>query len=350
MRRSQFLRDIEKLDSVKQELATCSANSNRAITLKSHIHDVETHKSMYEYILAIAPFVKSYCSINNVKEEQTPYTKTKPNNASLITNTFVKITPKIKRGMIFAEYMDQVEKDPSYNNLYRSEVAGDQQIENDICKACGTFEWDYFDSEGSRSCRVCGHNENFHHSDLTNLTYKEEVEQNSHYQHFAYKRINHFTDWLKSLECKTNVDIPSEVISAVRYELKKLRIVDMSKITSQLIRQLLKKQRLNKYYEHVNAIKCEITDKQTTILDEAVKDNLRKMFIQIQEPFNLYKPPNRKNFLSYSYVIYKSLQLLGHDDLLVHFSLLKSREKLYAQDLMWRLICKHLHWQFIKSV
>lgn len=43
-------------------------------------------------------------------------------------------------------------------------------------------------------------------------------------------------------------------------------------------------------------------------------------------------------------------ELLGEDGLLRHFSLLKSNEKLYAQDQIWKKICKDLRWEFIPSV
>ena len=39
------------------------------------------------------------------------------------------------------------------------------------------------------------------------------------------------------------------------------------------------------------------------------------MFSKIQEPWGLYKPPGRKNFLSYSYVLHKFCQLLELDNL-----------------------------------
>lgn len=35
------------------------------------------------------------------------------------------------------------------------------------------------------------------------------------------------------------------------------------------------------------------------------------MFAEIQEPFERNCPPNRKNFLSYGYTLYKFCELLG---------------------------------------
>jgi len=74
------------------------------------------------------------------------------------------------------------------------------------------------------------------------------------------------------------------------------------------------------------------------------------MFKMIQSPFEKHCPPTRKNFLSYSYTLYKLCELIGRKDLLPLFSLLKSREKLFSQDKIWKNICIELNWTFIQSL
>ena len=46
-------------------------------------------------------------------------------------------------------------------------------------------------------------------------------------------------------------------------------------------------------------------------LSPYLEDKLKLMFSEIQEPFEKHCPPTRKNFLSYSYVLYKFCELLG---------------------------------------
>lgn len=41
---------------------------------------------------------------------------------------------------------------------------------------------------------------------------------------------------------------------------------------------------------------------------------------------------------------------ISTDALLGFFPLLKSSEKLYAQDSIWKNICKELGWEFIRSI
>ena len=71
---------------------------------------------------------------------------------------------------------------------------------------------------------------------------------------------------------------------------------------------------------------------------------------EIQIPFIRHCPKDRKNFLSYSYVLHKFVELLGLDEFLPSFPLLKSREKLHQQDLIWEKICRDLGWEFIRSL
>lgn len=50
------------------------------------------------------------------------------------------------------------------------------------------------------------------------------------------------------------------------------------------------------------------------------------------------------------YTLYKLCELLGEDKYLQFFPLLKSNEKLYKQDQIWKKICQDLRWEFIPSV
>ena len=81
-----------------------------------------------------------------------------------------------------------------------------------------------------------------------------------------------------------------------------------------------------------------------------IEEKLCALFKDIQVPFAKVKPANRKNFLSYSYVIRKFLELLGEDEYIPYFPLLKSREKLYQQDVIWKGITKMLKWEFYPSL
>jgi len=85
-------------------------------------------------------------------------------------------------------------------------------------------------------------------------------------------------------------------------------------------------------------------------MPQELEERLRIMFKDIQKPFDDNCPKERKNFLSYSYVLYKFCELLSEDKYLKYFPLLKSKEKLYQQDLIWNKICNTLHWEYIATI
>lgn len=104
------------------------------------------------------------------------------------------------------------------------------------------------------------------------------------------------------------------------------------------------------YYENCHQIVNALNGVPAPKLPQYLEDRLKRMFGEIQEPFERHCPPTRKNFLSYSYVLYKFCELLGEDAIMQNFVLLKSREKLHQQDVIWKKICQDLQWEFIPSV
>ena len=168
--------------------------------------------------------------------------------------------------------------------------------------------------------------------------------------YYTYKRINHFNEWLAQFQAKERNDLPAEIYMKIVDELNKNRNVSPRDQKYNDIREILKKLKYNKYYEHIPHILSIITGKRAPILDRKNEEILRSLFKEIQIPFMNNCPPTRKNFLSYSYVLHKFCELLEYDHLVEYFTLLKSREKLHAQDIIWEKICKDLDWEFIPSL
>ena len=155
---------------------------------------------------------------------------------------------------------------------------------------------------------------------------------------------------LSQFQGKESTDIPNEVYDKILVELNKSRIKDLSKINPEKMRVILKKLNLNKYYEHIPHIITKISGIPPPTMTREVEEKLRSMFKEIQEPFIIYCPKKRKNFLSYSYTLHKFCELLELDEFLPCFPLLKSREKLQEQDKLWEKIANHLDWEYIPSI
>lgn len=167
--------------------------------------------------------------------------------------------------------------------------------------------------------------------------------------HFSYKRINHFREWCNQVQGKESTDIPNEVFEKILNEIKKEKISNTKNITYNKMREILKRLRINKYYEHINYIINRINGIPTPQFSPELEEKLFIMFRDIQGPFLNNCPKERKNFLSYSYVLYKFFQILGLNEYLKFFPLLKSREKLYVQDQIWKKICEELNYEFHPS-
>lgn len=250
-------------------------------------------------------------------------------------------TKKLKKNK--AELLDQ------YLTLIDNEYYCNKKKKNtkfNICPYC-SIEKTLIHSEGTSVCPECGEAEMVI-IDSEKPNYKEAVTDSKPI--FAYKRSNHLNEWISQFQAKESTEIPEEVYVLLIAELQKNRIFDMKKLEIKSIKPMLKKLGLTQYYEHTTHIYCKLSGKNPPTINRETEEQVRFMFRQIQAPFEKHCPKTRTNFLSYSYVLHKIFQLLELDDCVKCFPLLKSREKLRQQDLIWKNICEDLRWSFIKSV
>lgn len=219
------------------------------------------------------------------------------------------------------------------------------EISNGTCDVCG-FVLSHIPSEGVVECTSCGVVQNIL-NDTDKSSYKDPPKESCYY---SYRRSNHFNEWIAQFQGKETTQIPKQVLLQVINEIKKERIRDLDSLTTVKVRAILKKLKLNKFYEHVPHIINQLNGKPPPYMSRQTEEVLRIMFQKIQGPFLEFCPKNRKNFLSYSYVLHKFVELLGLDHLKPLFPLLKSIEKLKSQDIIWKQICNKLNWEYTPSV
>lgn len=217
-----------------------------------------------------------------------------------------------------------------------------------ICSDCG-HAMKLSVNESYVVCEQCGTYDMYFEPSVTGLTYEQEINADTNV-HFAYKRINHLRELLAQLQAKESSEIPDDILQQLRAEFVKARIKDMSEITQEKVKYYLKKLNLNKYYEHSRQITNVLSGKPPPFISRELYEKLINMFTDIQEPFEQVCPKNRKNFFSYNYILYKFCELLEEYEIMKLFPLLKSREKLYQQDCIWKNICAIMGWTFYKSV
>ena len=249
---------------------------------------------------------------------------------------FISLNSEINNGTVYEKYMEKchgVKKYTSRDNSF-------------ICSICGSNMINSV-SEGLTICYTCGT------TDKLNLSMTPEWNSFENYDFikpFSYKRSNHFKEWINQIQGREGTNIPNDTIQLLLLELKKERIYNKKLITYEKIKGYLKKLKLNKYYEHIPNIIHKITGNRQLIISTELEKTLTNMFDEIQQPFEKHCPKNRRNFLSYSYTLYKFFQILDMNEYLIYFPLLKSREKMFEQEEIWKNICKEVGWKFIRCI
>lgn len=213
------------------------------------------------------------------------------------------------------------------------------------CEICGN-EMIMCLNEANLTCSKCGHQE-FILVDSDKPSYKDPPREVCYY---AYKKINHFNEWLAQFQAKESTEIPQDIYDSILVQLKKERITNMSTLKPTKLREILRKMKCSKYYEHIPHIINRLNGQNAPFMSREDEEKLRHMFREIQPSFKKHCPKGRRNFLSYGYVLYKFCELLEMDEYLVCFPLLKNRDKLYMQDKTWQKICEDMGWQYLKTV
>jgi Poxvirus Late Transcription Factor VLTF3 like len=298
---------------------------------EERIRACASEAELTEYLLSCVPVIKEYTK----EVEKTTTSMKKVANLNVVSHKGVQ------RNDIYKKYLKEVE------DGYDDYDSKEKEIHETPCHQCGAMYSRIFDESVSEDiCKECGAVEYVLGDEVG---FKEEQDIEKHIV-YSYKRENHFNEWISQFQAKESTHVPEDVISKLRTEFRKQKVKDLSEITHEKVKALLKKLNYAKYYEHVPYIATIVSGITPPTMPQELEDKLRLMFHAIQAPFEKHKPANRKNFLSYSFVLYKMSELLGEDQYLPCFPLLKSREKLYVQDQIWKKICEELKWQFIPTV
>ncbi len=164
---------------------------------------------------------------------------------------------------------------------------------------------------------------------------------------YPYKRLNHFIECINQFQAKENIEIPQYIYDKLTEIFKKKRVKDFKTLTLTDVRRELKALKLNKYYEHVSYIYSKLSGNEAPKLTYAEENKIKLLFKQIDKSFNKFCPKDRNNFFNYNYLLHKLFKIIGMEQYLEYFPLLKSKEKLLKQDEIWKLICKDLNFKYM---
>lgn len=284
-------------------------------------------KTSYNHILNYLLVQQNDNNTNNTTEEKHTTEVVVSNKATLHSN-YMRIVKHVT-----------LDKDPDSKNKLI------------ICSACD-IEKTTFHSEGISVCPKCGETEPIIiESEM--LSHKDTVVEKYHY---PYKRMNHLVEWLNQFQAKETTEIHESIYEDIMYELTKMKKTAKKHITVQRVRSILKQLKYSNYYEHTVIIVSKLTGNPPPSLSREIEDRIKTMFKLMQIPFVKHCPPTRINFLSYSFVLHKTFQMLGYIEdpkyfeYMEYFELLKSRDKLRIQEEIWCKMCKDLGWQYYSSL
>jgi hypothetical protein len=325
------------LEKNLEELKSKSKYGSKEIAnLEKKIQQIKNEENKIEYLLEFHLLQSNFVDNNNSENIiVTKFSKGKMDN-------FISSKMDSSKKKFYDIYVEKFNPELITTETYITNY--------NKCKRCNYEDVHYNEKHGADICINCGLVEDYIRYDESNIAYNDDIQQKFY---FDYKRSNHFHDCLEQLQAREHTTIPKKIIEELTAELKKYNITDPSKLTPKLVKVYLKKLGYNKYYEHVPIIINELCGLPAPKISEELEQQLKVMFNEIQKPFEKYKKiysPLRKNFLNYDYTLYKMLELLEKDEFLKCFSLLKSREKLYEHDQIWKGICKDLSWQFIPTI
>lgn len=236
---------------------------------------------------------------------------------------------------VVAEYLSSVQGVEPRLQLERS----------DMCPQCNV-EMVHVPSRAILACTRCGRSSTFLDATTSAIPFDDTVEM----VQFSYKRSSHMQDWIAHVQGTEAHRVPQTVIEQVMHELYRQRVTALEDVTTQRVRTILKQLRQRKCYDHTAQIVSRVTGRGPLVLPPAAIELVKLMFTSVLALWPSHCPPERKNMLSYSYCLAKMLYILGYDELSASIGLLKSNEKLKANDAVWRTLCASLDWPFYPTV
>lgn len=226
------------------------------------------------------------------------------------------------------------------------DTLGENDRDPDMCEVCN-IEKIIYKNEALQICPNCSRGE-YVFIDSN----KPSNHENSTNDSTNYKHINHMNEIIAQFQAKEHVNILKKDKDSILNELKKRRLLLNRKyINGKVIKDVLKKLGLTKKYgEHKTYISYYVLGIRPPVLSRKQEAIIRAQFNEIIVPWTvLYEILQRKNLIRYYFIFYKLCELNEFDEFLPYIPKM-SDGKLHDQDLIWKIFCKFLKWQYIPTV
>jgi len=367
--------ELKQLKSKLNKLENQNGKFQQIKKIKTRIHAIENNDDLSNYLLQIRDILVEKCKDNSVNHEEYNVkliqTKTQDqgqgqgqgqeqNQDQQVQQTkngfFVQDdenTSSTQKGTLVEKYYLSLSHYINIDDMQNIKNPSIIFVNEMYCEKCNGYLIRNR-NEGTKVCEKCGISQVF--QDPMEAQWSDTCHIQNKYR---YKRLFYFIDHLNRFQAKENANIPPIIIQKIMVELNKRRINSLEQIKPSLIRSILKELKHTEYYDHINTIILKISKKEPPVISDELQKRLIIMFTRTLKPFEKYKHliPNRNNYLSYPYVVRKLLQIIAEWDqneqlksYISHFQLLKSKEKLQLQEVVWKEICKETGFPFFKSI
>jgi len=249
-----MLQEQEQVARYREEVAALRARAAESISdmeswrcerdadaLEKRIQSIENGSEIMDYYLRTGDILSHYYDLQDqIQQGTAQFTSHKAKPGSILaileevakdeaktdvdstadlapTTTFSNAPKGYQRNQLLNDYL-QLE-DPAMGRSTVEEY--DDPWTN--CEHCGN-EMIMCLNEANLTCSSCGHQE-FILVDSDKPSYKDPPREVCYY---AYKKINHFNEWLAQFQAKESTEIPSDVYDEILVQLKKERITNMN--------------------------------------------------------------------------------------------------------------------------
>lgn len=319
---NEYNKNEEKIKKKSKQLEELQLKNKNTTNIEKQLEELKLNGTTMEYFDKVGDLILDYYTEKNS-------IKTTEEDTNIIDLFANKDNNDNKTNKLYSSYVKRLEG----SNVDKYD--GKNRVIK--CENCN-IEKIYYPTEGSFICEECG--------DMTDIIIDEDfvIKDIS-----CYHRSGRFKDWLNQFQAKENTDIDDKVYQDIIKELNKKRIKKYNSLNRTQIREILRKLKLTKYYDNVTFIINKLNNIPAPKISHSLEKKLLLMFDMIEDIWSIVKPKNRKNMLSYSYILHKLCELLEEDQLLSSFPLLKSQDVLREQDKIWKRICIKLNWEFYSS-
>jgi hypothetical protein len=334
-KRKQLQSEISKL-----KVNDKTNDKTKISKLESELNKLKQEET--EYLLSTSDILLKYLELEDLEKTYSQEGDNDIKHEKLLEIHSKKIT-------LTNEYMQKV--DPDYI-LSANHNEYNISKEDSICINCDVI---LCAENGFYVCYKCGYCVKGL-EESSEPSYKE-LQDYMYKPQFTYQKETHLDDHLRRLQAKENKVISQEVLDMIILEANKQKITDLNMLTESTVKKFLKKLNLNDYYDNVIAIINKLNNRPPVVLTTEIENKIKIMFKQIQQPFIKHKPVIRKNFLSYSYILFQFFKILKLDEFTEYFPLLKSADKLRQQDEIFKKIVadmaeidKSIDWVFYPTI